>query len=294
MLARMNHHPLHPAGRGRNYTLLRGLSELVMRTAYRGNWPARVWNHAPGRALVQRLDHALCVDPARPRAVPLRIAFASDLHLGPTTPASVLDRAFDLLREAAPDVLVLGGDYVFLEATPAIARELRDRVLAVPARTKIAVMGNHDLWTHHGLIEEALKSAGAHVLINDAVRLPAPHDDVAILGIDDAWTGDPDGDRAVAACGDTPVRIGISHSPDGLPFLRGKGISLVLAGHTHGGQIALPGPRPIIVPGPLGKKWPFGLHHEGSLTLFVSRGVGATELPIRTYATPDIVVFTVT
>jgi hypothetical protein len=69
---------------------------------------------------------------------------------------------------------------------------------------------------------------------------------------------------------------------------------LLLSGHTHGGQIALPGPRPIIVPGPLGKRWPFGLHRAGDLTLFVSRGVGTTELPIRTFATPDIAVFTVT
>jgi predicted MPP superfamily phosphohydrolase len=290
----MRHHPLHAPGRGHNYTPLRGLGELLLRVAYQGGWPARAWDFVPGRALVQRLDHAICLDPSRPRPRPLRIAFASDLHLGPTTPASVLDRAFRLLDEAAPDVLVLGGDYVFLDVNRAIARELRDRVRAVAAPIKLAVMGNHDLWTHHGLIEDALAEAGARVLINDAVRLPTPHDDVAILGIDDPWTGRPDGDRAVEACGDATVRIGVSHSPDGLPFLRGRGVSLLLTGHTHGGQIALPGPRPIIVPGPLGKRWPFGLHREGDLTLFVSRGVGTTELPIRTFATPDIAVFTVT
>ena len=113
----MTHHPLHASGRGRNYTALRGLSELVLRVVYRDDWPARAWRLVPGRALVQRLEHAICLDPARPRTTPLRIAFASDLHLGPTTPKTVLDRAFDLLRAAAPDVLVLGGDYVFLDAT---------------------------------------------------------------------------------------------------------------------------------------------------------------------------------
>jgi len=290
----MRHPSLQAPGRGQNYTPLRGLGELLLRVAYQGGWPARAWSLVPGKALVQRLDHAICLDPARPRPRPLRLAFASDLHLGPTTPKSVLDRAFRLLDEAAPDVLILGGDYVFLDATPAIARDLRDRVRAVRAPIKLAVMGNHDLWTHHGLIEDALAEAGARVLINDAVRLPTPHDDVAILGIDDPWTGRPDGAWAVEACGDAAVRIGVSHSPDGLPFLRGRGVSLLLTGHTHGGQIALPGPRPIIVPGPLGKRWPFGLHRDGDLTLFVSRGVGTTELPIRTFATPDIAVFTVT
>jgi uncharacterized protein len=286
--------PLRATGRGRKYTPLRAVTELFMRAAFVGDWPAHAWSRMPGRALVERLDHALCLDPARPRQVPLRIAFASDLHLGPTTPKSVLDRAFALLSEAAPDVLVLGGDYVFLEANAAKARELRDRVRAVPATTKLAVMGNHDLWTHHELLEDALAEAGARVLINDAVRLPAPHDDVAMLGLDDPWTGKPDGAKAVTACGDAKVLLGVCHSPDGVPFLRGRGVSLLLSGHTHGGQIALPGPRPIIVPGPLGKRWPFGRHREDDLTLFVSRGVGTTELPIRTFATPDIAVFTVT
>lgn len=290
----MIHNPLHAPGRGRKYTPLRALAELFMRSAYRGGWPGRAWGRMPGVALVERLDHALCLDPARPRKTPLRIAFASDLHLGPTTPKGVLDRAFTLLREAEPDVLILGGDYVFLEATEAIAHELRDRVRSVAAPIKLAVMGNHDLWTHHRLLEDALAEAGARVLINDAVRLPPPHDDVAILGLDDPWTGKPDGARAVAACGDAMVRLGVCHSPDGVPFVRGRGVSLLLTGHTHGGQIALPGPTPIIVPGPLGKRWPFGRHREDDLTLFVSRGVGTTELPIRTFATPDIAVFTVT
>ena len=290
----MPHHPLHAVGRGINYTPLRALGEMLLKVVYRGDWPARAWSLVPGRALVERLDHALCLDPAHPRAIPLRIAFASDLHLGPTTPKCVLDRAFRLLREAAPDVLVLGGDYVYLDATAEKARELRDRVLSVPAPTKLAVMGNHDLWTHHGLLEDALAEAGARVLINDAVRLPAPFDDIAMLGLDDPWTGQPDGARAVAACGDAAVRLGICHAPDGVPFLRGRGVSLLLSGHTHGGQIALPGSVPIIIPGPLGNRWPYGLHREDDLTLFVSRGVGATELPIRTFATPDIAVFTVT
>jgi hypothetical protein len=282
---------LRAEGRGRNYSLVRGLSELALRAAYRRDWPARAWSAVPFKAAVQRIEHTAFAQ--RPLSAPLRVAFASDLHLGPTTPAAVLDEAFAILRDAAPDLLVLGGDYVFLDATPARARELAARVAAVPARAKIAVLGNHDLWTHHHLLEAALADAGARVLVNDAVRLPPPHDDIAVLGLDDPWTGRPDGLRAARAAGDAPVRIAVSHAPDGLPFVRGLGVSLLLAGHTHGGQIALPGPRPLIVPGPLGRRWPFGLHRiDAELTLFVSRGVGATELPIRTFAPPDVAVIT--
>lgn len=282
---------LRAAGRGRNYSPLRGVTEMVLRAAYAGGWPARAWALVPHKAPVQRIEHVIAL--SRPLRAPLRVAFASDLHLGPTTPSAVLDEAFAILRAAAPDLLVLGGDYVFLDATAARAGELAARVAAVPARTKIAVMGNHDLWTHHERLEAALAGAGARVLVNDAVRLPPPHDEVAVLGLDDAWTGRPDGARAVRACGDAPVRIAVSHSPDGVPFLRGRGVSLVLAGHTHGGQIALPGPRPIFVPGPLGKRWPFGLHRiDEELTLFVSRGVGTTEIPLRAFAPPDVAVLT--
>ncbi|MFO0758534.1 MAG: metallophosphoesterase [Byssovorax sp.] len=278
-------------GRGRNYTRLRGLGEALLDLCYPRSWPARAWSLVPGATRVTRLDHHLALDPGRSLRAPLRLAFASDLHIGPTTPSATLDAAFEHLHRAAPDVLLLGGDYVFLDATRARADELRRRVLAVPARTKVAVLGNHDLWTHHGRLEDALGAAGVTVLVNDAIRLPPPHDEVAILGLDDPWAGDPDGARAIAACGDAKVRIALSHSPEGVPMLQGGGISLVLSGHTHGGQIALPGHRPLLVPGPFSKRWPFGRHEVGEMTLFVSRGVGTGELPIRTFAPPDVAVF---
>jgi predicted MPP superfamily phosphohydrolase len=277
---------LRPRGRGTNYSRLRGAAEALLHHAYRGDWPARAWSRAPGAAAVRRVEVALDLG----LAAPLTVAFASDLHLGPTTSPRTLDRAFAHLAEARADVLALGGDYVFLEATREKARELRARVEAIPARAKVAVLGNHDLWTHHPLLEDALREAGVAVLVNDAVRLPPPHDDVALVGLDDPWTGAPDADRAVGAAGDARVRIGLCHSPDGLPFLAGKGVPLLLVGHTHGGQIALPGPRPIIVPGPMGQRYPFGRHRVGEVHLVVSRGVGATELPIRAFAPPDVVV----
>lgn len=277
---------LRSVGRGRRYTPKRGLVESVLRVAYAGSWPARLWAMTPHAGRVARVEHTYAV--GRGGRPPLRVAFASDLHLGPTTSPRTLDRAFELLREARPDVLVLGGDYVFLEATPAVARELGRRVRSVPAAVKVAVMGNHDLWTHHGLIEEALADAGVRVLVNDAVRLPPPHDDVAIVGIDDPWTGSPDAPKALAAAGDAAVRVVACHAPDAVPMLDGAGEALLLCGHTHGGHVALPGPRPLVIPGPCGWRWPWGLHRTGDVTLFVSRGVGGIEVPFRAYAPPDV------
>jgi len=277
---------LRSRGRGGRYSLLRGAVERLLHHVYEGDWPARVWAMSGRASAVSRVE----VDVQAGLSAPLTIAFASDLHLGPTTSALTLDRAFAMLAEARADVLALGGDYVFLDATPAKARELRRLVSAVPARVKVAVMGNHDLWTHHALIEDALREAGVTVLVNDAVRLPPPHADVAIVGLDDPWTGKPDADRAFAAAGDARTRVALCHAPDGVPFVVDHGVCLLLAGHTHGGQVALPGSIPVYVPGPLGRRFAYGRHRVGGLQLVVSRGVGTTEVPVRAFAPPDVVV----
>jgi predicted MPP superfamily phosphohydrolase len=263
-----------------------------MRLAYAYSWPARLLGMFPNTTRVTLLEHGLPLLPRRDGGRPaLRVAFASDLHIGPLTSPRLLDNAFRLLHEMAPDVLVLGGDYVFLEVTRAMADELERRVAAVPAATKVAVLGNHDLWTRHELIEEALRRAGATVLINDARRLPPPHDDVALVGIDEPWTGNADGAKAFEAAGDANLKIAVSHAPEGYPFIKGRGARLLLCGHTHGGQMALPS-GPVVVHGALGRRWPSGLHQVGDKYLFVSRGLGAVDLPFRTYAPPDVSLFT--
>ncbi len=266
--------------------------EALLGRAWGGGWPGRLWGALPGRCRVQpvRLDLAI-LPPGLP---PLRLAFASDLHIGPTTPPALLDAALDRIAAFAPDVLALGGDYVFLSATDAVCAELQARVAAVPAAVKVAVLGNHDLWTFHDRLERALRDAGATVLINDALRLPPPHDGVALLGIDDPWTGEPDAAAAVAACGDAAVRLALSHSPDGVPMLRDARAALILCGHTHGGQLALPGGRPLVVPGTMGRVWPWGLHRLDHGWLFVSRGLGGVEIPMRSFAPPDVALITLT
>lgn len=279
---------LRPTGRGRRYSLLRGALETAATWAFPGDWPARLWGLWPAARRVDLVTGRLAVLSSAP---PLRIAFASDLHLGPVTAARTLDRAFARLAEAAPDVLILGGDYVYLEATPRRVRELAARVAAVPARTKVAVLGNHDLWARHGRIEAALADAGVHVLVNRGLRLPPPHGEVAVLGLDDPWSGDPDPEAALDGVRSAPVKVAVAHAPEALPMLEGRGVALLLCGHTHGGQIALPGPRPVIVPGPLGRRYPAGTWRFGELTMFVSRGVGGVELPLRAHAPPDVAIF---
>jgi predicted MPP superfamily phosphohydrolase len=89
------------------------------------------------------------------------------------------------------------------------------------------------------------------------------------------------------------VRIAVAHAPEGVPFIAGRGAQLLLCGHTHGGQVALPS-GPVVVHGRLGRRWPSGLHDVAGMKLFVSRGLGIVDLPLRLYAAPDVSLFTLT
>jgi predicted MPP superfamily phosphohydrolase len=230
-----------------------------------------------------------------PGSARLRLAFVSDLHLGPTTPPRLLDAAFEQLRAAKPDVLLLGGDYVFLEATRPKADELARRVASVPARTKLAVLGNHDLWARHELLESALESAGVHVLVNESRWLDGAG--LCVVGLDDPWTGTLDVPAAFASAGDAEAVVVLCHSPDAAPAVQellqmsAKTRSvLYTCGHTHGGHIATPW-GPLVVPGRLGKRHPAGLYALDGLNLHVSRGIGGIEVPVRAFAPPEIAIF---
>ena len=197
-----------------------------------------------------------------------------------------------LLAQLAPDVLVLGGDYVFLDVNR------RDGARAGGAGGGGA--GAHEArgarqprpLDASRLIERALERAGCRVLVNDAHAACRRRTiDFAIVGIDEPWTGARRRRRAPSPPVTRRSNIAVSHAPEGLPFVEGRGAKLLLCGHTHGGQIALPR-GPVVVHGPLGRRWPSGLHHLAGMDLFVSRGIGMVDVPLRAYAPSDVSLFT--
>jgi predicted MPP superfamily phosphohydrolase len=218
-----------------------------------------------------------------------RIAFVSDLHIGPTTPEPLLRRVFAAIRDAEPDVLLLGGDYVYLDATETGLRLLTDLVSTVPCPTKLAVMGNHDLWTEDDRIVDALESAGAAVLVNQAVTLPPPWEQITVVGLDDPWTGSCDAEAAFATVPEQSARIVFCHAPDGLLQLERRSFDLYLCGHTHGGQIATPWGPLVMSRGALCRRFYAGPSQMNGGTLLVSRGIGGVELPVRLFAPPDVI-----
>jgi predicted MPP superfamily phosphohydrolase len=288
-----------PSGKRRNRRAprTRRSLELLCDAVFRpGFWAARLARllQLQGSGGVRLRNHLVPLASRRAGSTPLRIAFASDFHAGPTTDPRLLDEACDILADARPDVLLLGGDFVSVRAN------YIDRLAKALSRIdaplgKYGVPGNHDLRADHDRWRNALTGIGIELLINRSVTLPAPHDDISIVGLDDPIFGDPDAERAFA---DTAGhRIVLMHAPDGLLDIGDRDFAVALCGHTHGGQVATPWGRPLVVPrGRLSRRYSGGferLDPNGRRALLVSRGVGCSVIPLRLFAHPEVHILTV-
>jgi predicted MPP superfamily phosphohydrolase len=261
--------------------------------ALHGNgWAVRLLRALGIRPTVQTTAYLLAGSDGQARTPPLRVAYASDFHAGPTTDPAVVTAACAALRAVRPDVLLLGGDFVNFkrEDIDWLAPELA----TIPAALgRFAVLGNHDWIAGPRYVTDALERAGISVLTNRNSRLPKPFDDVWICGLDDHWYGYPDAEAAFA--GATGARLLLMHAPSGLLDAGTNRFDVAFCGHTHGGQIALPDGRPLAVPnGALSRRYSRGRYAlpRGG-TLIVSTGVGCVVLPLRIYADPEVVVCTI-
>jgi predicted MPP superfamily phosphohydrolase len=282
-------------GRARDMTRGLRLMQLALARLYGAGWPATVARRL-GLQPDPRLRTLALRLPGRPAAAPpLRIGFAADFHAGPTTHADVLERACRALAAAAPDVLLLAGDFVELHARH--VDRLVPLLASIPAPLgRFAVLGNHDLMGDDTYVAERLRAAGVELLTNRAARLPPPHDDVWLCGLDDPTRGVARADCALDGVPGT--RLVLMHSPDGLLTIGARPFDLALCGHTHGGQVALPGGKPLVVPeGDLSRRFLQGLFcldDDGRRALLVSRGVGCSTVPVRLFARPEVHLCTLT
>ena len=270
---------------------IRHLVERVLTAVLAKGMLADLSYRLGGTGTVRVTHQVVDLGPARRLAQPLRIGFASDFHAGPTTPSAVYDDLLQCVRAEAPDVLLLGGDYVSFCADYVVRLKTFLAGLRAPLGV-YAVVGNHDIWNGRGVIEDALRAGGVEVLVNRSVALAAPFRHVSVCGIDDPWLGRPSGPDTFAGAGD--VRIYLMHSPDGLRHVGDERFDVGLAGHTHGGQIARPDGVPLFRPrGPFSRTYCYGrfdLPDNGPL--LVSRGVGCSAIPLRVNADPELLICT--
>jgi len=225
---------------------------------------------------------------------PIRAVLMSDLHVaGPDMPPERLSRIVAQVNALAPDIVLIAGDLVSdkfisshhyaVEAAVAPLKALRAPLGAV------AVLGNHDHWRDTAAFRRAVPATGVTLLTNQAVR----RGPLVIGGIDDEITHHADVARAVRAMDMLPgPRLVLSHSPDIVPLLPAR-IALVLAGHTHCGQINLPLIGRISTASRYGERFACGRIEEAGRTIMVTAGLGTSVVPLRYGVPPDLWVVTI-
>ncbi len=225
-----------------------------------------------------------------------RIAQISDLHYGPYTGERAIHAAIRTAHAALPDLIVLTGD--FITATWIFHYGHRSVSKIDPCAELLselhapygvfAILGNHDWGTNANVVAGALSEAGIRVLRNDAVAIERDGARFWLAGVDCAGARAADLDRTLAAVPAGESVVLLAHEPDFADQAARYPIDLQLSGHSHGGQIVIPG-MPGYLP-PLGRKYPRGLYRVGDMTLYVNRGIGVSGVPVRFGAPPEVTV----
>ena len=215
----------------------------------------------------------------------LRIAILADLHVG--APYNGLEQLQDVVSEAnaaGPDLILLPGDFVihgvvggsFVAAEDA-AVELSK--LHAPLGV-FSVLGNHDWWLDPKRVERALVQNGITVLEDTSEAITAGSCTLRLVGVSDYWEGPHNFKKALSDVASGETVVAFTHNPDIFPELP-SGIALTIAGHTHGGQVYLPGIGRPIVPSDYGERYAIGHIIELGKHLYVSPGVGTSIFPVR-------------
>lgn len=221
-------------------------------------------------------------------APPLHVALLSDVHAGTAAVDPVrLGRIVDQVNALKPDLIVMAGD--FLPGHDAIPADQAATVLAPLAKLHapmgvVAVPGNHDHWTGLPGVDATLRAQGVTVLENQAIQLGP----LAIGGIDDDFSGHAEVAATLAATRKlSGARLLLTHSPDIAADLPAD-FPLLLAGHTHCGQVLLPLIGPVSDVSRYHARYRCGLVREGGRTVIVTGGVGTSGGPFRLNAPPDM------
>lgn len=261
----------------------------------------------PGRLVVT--EHTIEIEKLDPALDGLKIVAISDLHCGSN--AVNAEKLRDLLALANgqnPDIVVLLGDFVSEYEGGTKLRmpldEMTQNIRGLKARYGVfAVMGNHDDWYDSELVKNAVQAAGYRILDDEIATLDINNTKLRLLGLRDhlrinSWKAFSEQTRhLIDTDGGSGDIIVLEHSPDVLPMITGElSISpdtrLMLAGHTHGGQVWLPILGRQIIPSSYGQKYAYGHIRDQGLDMFVTSGVGTSILPFRFLVPPEIAVIT--
>ena len=220
-----------------------------------------------------------------------RIAYLSDIHCGPFLSVERVRQVVDLTNAQKPDIILLGGDYVL--GGKGLIRPCVGELAHLQAPLGVyAVLGNHDNWAGHDESVKALEDSGIKVLDNSGVWVAQDDGRIRLAGVGDLWTESSDLKPALGEATAKDYILLLSHNPQYEERADVSGISLVLSGHTHGGQILPVRLLAPYLPSMLHQRYVAGLYEKGGTRIFVTNGIGMTFLPVRFMSRPEIVIVT--
>jgi predicted MPP superfamily phosphohydrolase len=219
-----------------------------------------------------------------------RVLFISDLHSDAMVKYPEIMK--NLLPELQYDICILGGDYKFrAKGNPVYTFSQLGKILPVlTSRSQVyAILGNHDLYE----IAEFMDQQGVVMLLNDNIEIQKNSSSIYIVGVDDGhYFNALDFEEAEKGLPHNVCKILISHSPEFYREAEGRDYDLYLSGHTHAGQICLPGRIPVLYNAPVKRTMIYGSWKFNNLTGYTSCGFGTSMVPVRLFCPPEVVLIT--
>ena len=217
----------------------------------------------------------------------ITIGRISDTHCDSPRAAARAAKAAQILKKLKPDIVALTGDYIThnphtrMNAAAKALEPLSDAPLGA-----FAVMGNHDWWSGDpDYVAKQLHGAGFRVLRNASIPING-HDRLWLVGLEQRCDDLQDPDIALYGVPNDTVKVLLIHEPDYADEAP-KGFSLQLSGHSHGGQVRIPGLPPIHTP-TFGRRYPEGLRQAQNHLVYTTRGVGMVGPKFRLFCPPEV------
>lgn len=230
------------------------------------------------------------------------IAQLSDFHYEEHFSVVPIRKGVEIVNGLRPDLIVLTGDYVTVPMTEyRRANTIRFAKNSRPCAALLgalrashgvyAVLGNHDGASDPRYVVNALQGHGISVLMNRSVPFDRGKARIWLTGVDDILEGAPDLGAALQPVPRDEASILLAHEPDFADQVAFAPVDLQLAGHSHGGQIWIPGIGAPWLP-PLARKYPRGLYEIGKLMLYTNLGIGTIRMPVRLNCPPEVTLIT--
>ena len=230
-----------------------------------------------------------------------RIALLSDFHYDEFFSIHPIRRAIEMVNEVVPDLVVLTGDFVTVSALVDYVHDEKKSALAAEPCARLlgglksrlgslATLGNHDIGSDPAVVTEALQAHGINVLRNVSRPIEQSGKRLWICGLD-STEGKPRPDLALQSVPREEPVVLLMHEPDYADVAKNFPLDLQLSGHSHGGQVWIPGFGAPWLPGGA-RKYPRGRYMVGKLPLYTNVGLGTIRAPIRVNCTPEVTLIT--